>query len=161
MPNAELSLVEDAMAQESLQHGWRKGDAPDGPPIPSLGARVCRGERQVRKVSRELVQEKEIEKMRANSHVRIPDAFDYSSLPCLSTEEVEKFTSERPETLEHASNIPGVTPKALLYLYQGVQLHVRKQAKAAAEEAVEERACCRRCGSDGSAVKQRLDFGPE
>ena len=135
VPNAELSLVEDAMAQESLQHGWRKGDAPDGAPIPSLGRESV--EVSVKYAKYLERQEKEIEKMHANSHVRIPDAFDYSSLPCLSTEEVEKFTSERPETLEHASNIPGVTPKALLYLYQGVQLHVRKQAKAAAEEAVE------------------------
>ena len=37
VPNAELREVEAAMADAELQHGWRNGDAPEGPPLPALG----------------------------------------------------------------------------------------------------------------------------
>ena len=37
VPNAELSAVEEAMADEELAHGWREGPKPEGPPLPPLG----------------------------------------------------------------------------------------------------------------------------
>ena len=69
--------------------------------------------------------------MQQNRQARIPDGFDFASLPCLSTEEVEKLTMERPQTLEAAGNIPGITPKALLYLYNELQATQRKKTAAA------------------------------
>ena len=46
----------------------------------------------------------------------IPDALDYSALPGLSREVVEKCTRRRPRTLGEASRIPGVTPAAVALL---------------------------------------------
>ena len=68
--------------------------------------------------------------MHANGKAKIPPHFDFSALPCLSTEEVEKLTAERPPTLEAASAIPGITPKALLYLYNELQAAGRKRKQA-------------------------------
>ena len=47
---------------------------------------------------------------------RIPVDFDYGVLPNLSREMVERFTTVRPETLDQASRIPGVTSAALTVL---------------------------------------------
>ena len=58
--------------------------------------------------------------MALNAESRIPHGFDYAALPCLSNEEVEKLTALQPATLKAASDIPGITPKALLYVYQGI-----------------------------------------
>ena len=69
--------------------------------------------------------------MHANAHAKIPDDFDYSRLPCLSTEEVEKLSSQRPGTLEEAGNIPGITPKALLYVAAELQVALRIDKEAA------------------------------
>lgn len=44
---------------------------------------------------------------------RIPDAFDYSEVPGLSREMVERLSAIRPATLGQASRIPGVTPAAV------------------------------------------------
>ena len=58
--------------------------------------------------------------MRANAKARIPTGIDYSELPCLSAEEVEKLAAAQPKTLHDASLIAGITPKALLYLYNHI-----------------------------------------
>lgn len=44
---------------------------------------------------------------------RVPKDFDYGTLPNLSREMVERFTTVLPETLDQASRIPGVTSAAL------------------------------------------------
>ena len=44
---------------------------------------------------------------------RIPEDFEYGGLPNLSGEMVERLAAVRPETLDQASRIPGVTPVAL------------------------------------------------
>jgi tRNA uridine 5-carboxymethylaminomethyl modification enzyme len=44
---------------------------------------------------------------------RIPEDFDFRILSNLSGEMVERFMAVRPETLDQASRIPGVTPAAL------------------------------------------------
>ena len=127
VPNAELSMVESAMAE--APHGWRGDDPPpDGAPIPALGRESV--EISVKYAKYLERQEKEVARMHANAQARIPDNFDFAALPCLSTEEVEKLTAERPQTLEAASSIPGITPKALLYLYNELQAAGRRQAKA-------------------------------
>jgi tRNA uridine 5-carboxymethylaminomethyl modification enzyme len=45
-----------------------------------------------------------------------PD-FDYEAVPGLSIEMVERLTTARPETLDQASRIAGITPAALSALY--------------------------------------------
>jgi tRNA uridine 5-carboxymethylaminomethyl modification enzyme len=62
-------------------------------------------------------QQREWEIVQRDSRVWIPADLDYSAIPGLSNEMVERLTSARPETLDQASRIPGVTPAALSALY--------------------------------------------
>ncbi len=58
---------------------------------------------------------------------RIPEGFDYGALPNLSGEMVERFRTVRPETLDQASRIPGVTPAALTVVR--LALEARRRAR--------------------------------
>ena len=49
--------------------------------------------------------------------IRIPGNFNYSLVPGLSAEAVEKLRLTGPESLEQASRIPGITPAALAALH--------------------------------------------
>ena len=62
-------------------------------------------------------QEREWEVVQRDSRVRIPQALDYSTIPGFSIEMVERLNAARPETLDQASRVPGVTPAALSALY--------------------------------------------
>ncbi len=62
-------------------------------------------------------QQREWEVVRRDSAVGIPGWLDYSTIPGLSNEMVERLSAVRPETLDHASRIAGVTPAALSALY--------------------------------------------
>lgn len=50
------------------------------------------------------------ERLRRLEDVRLGDKLDYSSITALSTEARQKLEKHRPETLGHASRIPGVSP---------------------------------------------------
>ncbi len=62
-------------------------------------------------------QQREWEAVRHDSHVWLPPSFDYAAVPGLSNEMVERLCAARPETLDQASRVPGVTPAALSALY--------------------------------------------
>jgi tRNA uridine 5-carboxymethylaminomethyl modification enzyme len=62
-------------------------------------------------------QQREWEIVQRDLRVWIPDNFDYSAIPGLSNEMVERLSSVRPENLDHASRIAGITPAALSALY--------------------------------------------
>jgi tRNA uridine 5-carboxymethylaminomethyl modification enzyme len=62
-------------------------------------------------------QQREWDVVQRDSHVWIPDELDYAAIPGLSNEMVERLMTARPETLDQASRIPGVTPAALSALY--------------------------------------------
>jgi tRNA uridine 5-carboxymethylaminomethyl modification enzyme len=55
--------------------------------------------------------------------MRLPEGFDYATLPMLSNEEVQKLSASRPATLNEAAKISGVTPASLVALMQ----HLHKQ----------------------------------
>jgi tRNA uridine 5-carboxymethylaminomethyl modification enzyme len=55
-----------------------------------------------------------------DAHVWIPDDLDFAGVPGLSNEMVERLTGTRPETLDQASRVPGVTPAALSALFVAV-----------------------------------------
>jgi hypothetical protein len=95
--------------------------------------------------------------MQSNGAVRIPEAFDYASLPCLSTEEVEKLTLEKPPTLAAAQQIPGITPKALLYLYNELNAAQRKQAQRARRSTSTSRP--KSAKRSTSRSRQRTEYG--
>ncbi|HKP33956.1 MAG TPA: tRNA uridine-5-carboxymethylaminomethyl(34) synthesis enzyme MnmG, partial [Sphingomicrobium sp.] len=59
----------------------------------------------------------EWEVVRRDSRVWIPAGLDYAAIPGLSNEMVERLTGARPETLDQASRVSGVTPAALSALY--------------------------------------------
>jgi tRNA uridine 5-carboxymethylaminomethyl modification enzyme len=62
-------------------------------------------------------QRREWEVVQRDSSAWIPAELDYAAVPGLSNEMVERLTSARPETLDQAGRVPGVTPAALSALY--------------------------------------------
>jgi len=62
-------------------------------------------------------QRREWEVVRRDSRAWIPPELIYAEIPGLSNEMVERLTAARPETLDQASRVPGVTPAALSALY--------------------------------------------
>jgi tRNA uridine 5-carboxymethylaminomethyl modification enzyme len=62
-------------------------------------------------------QQREWETLRGDRLVRIPANLDYAGIPGLSNEMVERLTTARPETLDQASRVAGLTPAALSALY--------------------------------------------
>ncbi len=62
-------------------------------------------------------QQREWEAVQRDARVTIPASLDFSAIPGLSTEMAERLGSARPETLDQASRIRGVTPAALSALY--------------------------------------------
>lgn len=68
---------------------------------------------------------------------RLPDSLDYTKIPGLSAEIVEKLTSVRPASLGQAGRISGVTPAAVdcleIYLHKLGLLRLRKRRDGAAE----------------------------
>jgi tRNA uridine 5-carboxymethylaminomethyl modification enzyme len=62
-------------------------------------------------------QEREWEVVQRDSRVWLPAGLDYAAVPGLSAEMVERLTIARPETLDQAARVPGVTPAALSAVY--------------------------------------------
>ncbi len=62
-------------------------------------------------------QKREWDAVRRDAAVWIPRDLDYAAVPGLSTEMVERLAASRPETLDQASRIHGVTPAALSAVY--------------------------------------------
>jgi tRNA uridine 5-carboxymethylaminomethyl modification enzyme len=54
-----------------------------------------------------------IERHRRHEHRAIPSDLEFSGIPGLSREMVERLSTVRPPTLGQASRIPGVTPAAV------------------------------------------------
>jgi tRNA uridine 5-carboxymethylaminomethyl modification enzyme len=62
-------------------------------------------------------QQREWNAVQRDARVWIPADLDYSAVPGLSNEMVERLDTARPETLDQASRVHGVTPAALSALY--------------------------------------------
>ena len=62
-------------------------------------------------------QQREWEVVQRDSRVWLPADLQYAAIPGLSTEMVERLTNARPETLDQAGRVPGVTPAALSAVY--------------------------------------------
>jgi tRNA uridine 5-carboxymethylaminomethyl modification enzyme len=62
-------------------------------------------------------QQREWEAVRRDSRVWLGCSFDYGAVPGLSNEMVERLSTARPETLDQASRVPGITPAALSALH--------------------------------------------
>ena len=55
--------------------------------------------------------------MQRDARVRLGAQFDYGLVPGLSSEMVERLSTARPETLDQASRLQGITPAALSALH--------------------------------------------
>jgi tRNA uridine 5-carboxymethylaminomethyl modification enzyme len=62
-------------------------------------------------------QQREWEKVQRDARVWLGARFDYGSVPGLSNEMVERLSTARPETLDQASRLQGITPAALSALH--------------------------------------------
>ena len=65
-------------------------------------------------------QQREWDAVRRDAGTWIPGDLSYRAIPGLSNEMVERLSRARPETLDQASRVPGVTPAALSALYVAV-----------------------------------------
>jgi tRNA uridine 5-carboxymethylaminomethyl modification enzyme len=81
-------------------------------------------------------QEKQIDKMKRYSKVKIPSNFDYVSVSGLSHEIVEKLTKNQPVSLFHAGEISGVTPAALDAILMKLSTNCRIQESLTANNKV-------------------------
>ncbi|MDF1880875.1 tRNA uridine-5-carboxymethylaminomethyl(34) synthesis enzyme MnmG, partial [Sulfurimonas sp. MAG313] len=71
-------------------------------------------------------QQQDINKMKRQLRMKIPEGFDFKIVKGLSNEMVEKFESFNPPTLQAASQISGVTPAAIEIL----QIYIKMATKA-------------------------------
>jgi len=62
-------------------------------------------------------QRREWEAVQRDARIWLGGSFDYSSVAGLSNEMVERLSTARPETLDQASRLPGITPAALSALH--------------------------------------------
>jgi len=62
-------------------------------------------------------QQREWEVVQRDSRLCIPAELEFAAIPGLSTEMAERLSTARPETLDQASRVPGVTPAALSALF--------------------------------------------
>jgi len=67
-------------------------------------------------------QEREINRLNKIDQMSLPETINYSDIPGLSLEIIEKLNKMRPGTLGEAKKISGITPAALynIYLYLAV-----------------------------------------
>jgi tRNA uridine 5-carboxymethylaminomethyl modification enzyme len=54
-----------------------------------------------------------VERMKPLEGRRIPEGFEYGSIPGLSREVIQSCSRKRPRTIGEAGRIPGVTPAAV------------------------------------------------
>ncbi len=69
-------------------------------------------------------QEAEVTALRNHDAVSLPPSLDYSAVPGLSNEMVERLSAARPETLGAAARLRGITPAAL----SAILLQARRRA---------------------------------
>ena len=69
-------------------------------------------------------QQTEINRSKRYNHLKLPVDEDYSQVSGLSNEVSEKLKLQKPETLGHASRIPGITPAAISLLL----VHLKKKS---------------------------------
>ncbi len=62
------------------------------------------------------------EKMRYLENIKIPEDIDYSNIPGLTKEVVQKLTRSKPLTLGHAARLEGITPAAIT----AIMIHLQK-----------------------------------
>ena len=78
-----------------------------------------------------LQQERAIDRLKKAEQRTIPLWFDYGSVSGLSREIQETLIKVRPQTLGHASRIPGVTPAAVSLVHVFIEIQAKRREQAA------------------------------
>lgn len=65
--------------------------------------------------------EREIAAYKRDANMKIPTNFDYSGLPGLTNELIEKLTATRPENIADLSRIPGMTPAGIMVVLRKIK----------------------------------------
>ena len=73
-------------------------------------------------------QEKSIAALKRDKNYKIPSSFVYRGISGLSNELCEKLETSRPETLDQANRIEGMTPSALIVLLSRLKVEELKRA---------------------------------
>lgn len=83
-------------------------------------------------------QHRDMESWRKAQGMRIPPdiVYEHESFPTFKKEELEKLAEARPETFADASNISGVTPQSLVYLYHHVTRRNQKRDRRTKSNAI-------------------------
>lgn len=74
-------------------------------------------------------QKRQINKLKRADARTLPDNLDFTQMPGLSTEIIEKLTQIRPRSIGQASRIPGITPAALSIVLFHVETHSKQETK--------------------------------
>jgi tRNA uridine 5-carboxymethylaminomethyl modification enzyme len=69
-------------------------------------------------------QRAEVERLKGQGATALPQDLDYTTVAGLSHEVCQKLSDARPDSLERAARIPGVTPAAVAQL----AIHLKKQS---------------------------------
>jgi len=165
MPHVTLKGVEDVMeevqtsmreeAERERERAEAAGEEEDDddaeeaslPPLPQVNGPTPPSvydtvEASVKYKSYVARQHKDMESWRKARGARIPPdvSYDRASLPTLSNEELEKLNLVRPATFAEASNISGMTPQSLVYLYHHVARRNKERDRKKRQREEEEKA---------------------
>ena len=142
MPHVTLKDVEQIMV-DVCNEMIEKGDDEDGatdtekvtPMTVSPPSVYDTVEASVKYQSYVRRQHKDMESWRRAQGLRIPPdvVYDRTNLPTLSIEELEKLSVARPNTFAEASQISGITPQSLVYLYHHVMRRNKKRDQTSAK----------------------------
>lgn len=121
MPHVTLKDVEDVMCGVMKENGEAA--------VPTSASVYDTVEASIKYDSYVQNQHRDMESWRKSQGARIPPDLVYSNaaLPTLSNEELEKLDRLRPTTFAEASQISGLTPQSLVYLFHHVRRRNRKR----------------------------------
>jgi tRNA uridine 5-carboxymethylaminomethyl modification enzyme len=131
MPHTTLDRVEDIMIQVHQEQHQEADEALSDPSDDNLVQDTERSpasvydtvEATIKYQVFEKRQHQDMESWRRAQGARIPPDIVYSTdtLPTLKKEELEKLNTVRPKTFAEASQISGLTPQSLVYVYHYVK----------------------------------------
>jgi len=138
MPHVTLDKVETIIEAVQREESDKLKDSHDGqipedqiPTIikPSPPATFDTVEATIKYKSYAARQSRDMESWRKAQGLRIPPdlVYTHAELPTLSNEELQKLSTIRPATFAEASQISGVTPQSLVYLYHTVTRRSKKR----------------------------------
>jgi tRNA uridine 5-carboxymethylaminomethyl modification enzyme len=134
MPNVSLKMVEQIMSDVFSEEQQEKESGDDSLEDDQFDATPTSVydtvEASVKYKSYVVRQEKDIESWRKAQGAKIPPniIYDHAIMPTFSKEEIEKLNQFRPSTFAEASQISGLTPQSLVYLYHHV-MKLNKEAR--------------------------------